>query len=190
VNAVTRLDKGVVAKGVVTMVREVGGKFLKQDKKSGIWVDIGDKKAHDKVCHAFRDVNRSIATGKRSHHSESSKSSSKKARGEPETPVLLGDHFPPQVSHKSVFTASKDGSCKRPPFPGQDIFLRSLLNNIPEDITPFPDSNDSNDAASNCSADFFEYHDDFCSNTEQSSEGKAYKPSVENPVFRCDEGMD
>jgi hypothetical protein len=41
---------------IVRKVRESGGKFVKKDGNSGEWFDIGDKEAHKKVGHAFRDA--------------------------------------------------------------------------------------------------------------------------------------
>jgi hypothetical protein len=48
--------KSGMVEHIVRKVRESGGKFVKKDGNSGEWFDIGDKEAHKKVGHAFRDA--------------------------------------------------------------------------------------------------------------------------------------
>jgi hypothetical protein len=54
--AKNRLGKTLLVAEIVKRVRESGGKFLKKDRKSGEWFDIGDKQACEKVGHALRDA--------------------------------------------------------------------------------------------------------------------------------------
>ena len=51
----TKLEKSLVVIYVVDTVRSQGGGFVKQKKKTGGWVDIGDQLARDKVGHTLRD---------------------------------------------------------------------------------------------------------------------------------------
>jgi len=44
-----------ISKGVVAAVRELGGRFLELDERSGIYKDIGDKKATEKTSQALRE---------------------------------------------------------------------------------------------------------------------------------------
>ncbi|KAL7528280.1 hypothetical protein ACHAXR_002360 [Thalassiosira sp. AJA248-18] len=48
-----RSDKSKISKGIVAAVRELGGRFLELDKQSGIYRDIGDKKAYEKTSQAL-----------------------------------------------------------------------------------------------------------------------------------------
>jgi hypothetical protein len=54
--AANKREKSTVAMGVVQLVRtrDPPGRFLKQDEKTGDWLDIGDKKAVEKVKAAMR----------------------------------------------------------------------------------------------------------------------------------------
>eukprot|EP00980_Cylindrotheca_fusiformis_P028456 scaffold22599_cov139-Cylindrotheca_fusiformis.AAC.47 len=36
------------------MVHEYGGRFLKQDEESAMWVEVSDLEARNKVAHGFR----------------------------------------------------------------------------------------------------------------------------------------
>ncbi|KAG7357373.1 hypothetical protein IV203_002061 [Nitzschia inconspicua] len=58
VAAKTKLEKTNVIQSVVEKVRRdsVGGGFIKRDFQSGLWYEIGDDKARDKVGHAIRRV--------------------------------------------------------------------------------------------------------------------------------------
>ncbi|KAL3807244.1 hypothetical protein ACHAXA_007977, partial [Cyclostephanos tholiformis] len=51
----TRNDKLKISKGIVAAVRKVGGRFLELDERSGIYIDIGDKKATEKTSQALRE---------------------------------------------------------------------------------------------------------------------------------------
>lgn len=50
-----RSDKTKISKGIVAAVRELGGRFLELDERSGIYKDIGDKKATEKTSQALRE---------------------------------------------------------------------------------------------------------------------------------------
>ncbi|KAL7542558.1 hypothetical protein ACHAXR_011887 [Thalassiosira sp. AJA248-18] len=50
-----RADKMKISKGIVAAVRELGGRFLELDERSGIYRDIGDKKATEKTSQALRE---------------------------------------------------------------------------------------------------------------------------------------
>ncbi|KAL7540413.1 hypothetical protein ACHAWF_006674 [Thalassiosira exigua] len=50
-----RSDKTKISKGIVAAVRELGGRFLELDERTGIYSDIGDKKATDKTSQALRE---------------------------------------------------------------------------------------------------------------------------------------
>lgn len=41
---------------IVSMVKECGGRFLKQDEKTGEWTDVGEHYAREKVSHALRSA--------------------------------------------------------------------------------------------------------------------------------------
>lgn len=53
--ACTRLEKPLVALRIVKKIRQARGRFLKFDKKSGLWNDVGDKKAREKTSQALRE---------------------------------------------------------------------------------------------------------------------------------------
>ena len=52
-----RLDKPLVALGIIQEWREQDppGRFLKLDEKTGLWNDVGDKKAREKTSQALRE---------------------------------------------------------------------------------------------------------------------------------------
>lgn len=50
-----RTDKMKISKGIVAAVRELGGRFLELEERSGIYRDIGDKKATEKTSQALRE---------------------------------------------------------------------------------------------------------------------------------------
>lgn len=52
-----RLDKPMVALGIIQEWRqqEPPGRFLKMDDKTGLWNDVGDKKAREKTSQALRE---------------------------------------------------------------------------------------------------------------------------------------
>ena len=61
VQAKTKLDKSMVLSAIVEKVREEnGGRFVKQ--KKGVWHEIGDEQAREKVGHAIREA---IAAGEK-----------------------------------------------------------------------------------------------------------------------------
>ena len=51
----TRLEKPLVALRIVKEIRQARGRFLKFDKKTGLWNDVGDKKAREKTSQALRE---------------------------------------------------------------------------------------------------------------------------------------
>jgi len=50
-----RTDKIKISKGIVAAVRELGGRFLELEERTGIYRDIGDKKATEKTSQALRE---------------------------------------------------------------------------------------------------------------------------------------
>jgi hypothetical protein len=52
-----RLDKPLVALEIIRAWRaqEPPGRFLKNDEKTGLWEDVGDKKAREKTSQALRE---------------------------------------------------------------------------------------------------------------------------------------
>lgn len=67
-----RLEKSDIIKEIVEIVRSYGGNFVKQES-NGVWYDVGNRKARDKVGHAMRAAiihrNRNIVETVRSSHS-------------------------------------------------------------------------------------------------------------------------
>lgn len=55
-NAPSRESKTTITMKIVSMIRECGGRFLKQDEVTGDWVDVGDHYAREKVSHALRSA--------------------------------------------------------------------------------------------------------------------------------------
>ena len=52
----TKFDKLKISKAIVATVREFGGFFLQADeKRGGLYFDIGDKRAWDKTSQALRE---------------------------------------------------------------------------------------------------------------------------------------
>jgi len=49
-----------ISKGIVAAVREIGGRFLELDERTGTYTDIGDKKATEKTSQALREGQRKI----------------------------------------------------------------------------------------------------------------------------------
>ena len=63
-----RLDKPVVALDIVKKWRSQSppGRFLKMDDKTGLWNDVGDKKAREKTSQALREkAPRSVGSSRR-----------------------------------------------------------------------------------------------------------------------------
>ena len=50
-----RREKPKIASMIVQRVRESSGRFLKQGKAAGTWVEVDDDEARIKVCHDFRN---------------------------------------------------------------------------------------------------------------------------------------
>ena len=52
-----RLDKPLVALEIIKVWREQEppGRFLKMDDNTGLWCDVGDKKAREKTSQALRE---------------------------------------------------------------------------------------------------------------------------------------
>jgi hypothetical protein len=48
-------EKRLIASSIVSEIRELKGRFLQRDSKSGLWKDIGDEKARDKTSQALRE---------------------------------------------------------------------------------------------------------------------------------------
>jgi hypothetical protein len=48
-------DKAVIARRIVRIIRERGGRFLRRDDSTGQWIDVGDKKAVEKTSQALRE---------------------------------------------------------------------------------------------------------------------------------------
>jgi hypothetical protein len=62
-----RLDKPLVALSIIKIWRtqKPPGRFLKMDDKSGLWNDVGDKKAREKTSQALREKAPEIRKGMR-----------------------------------------------------------------------------------------------------------------------------
>lgn len=52
----SKLDKSLVVIAIVDTIRSCGGGFVKQDRKTKKWIEIGDQLARDKVGHSLRDT--------------------------------------------------------------------------------------------------------------------------------------
>jgi hypothetical protein len=53
--AAKRKDKPFIAKRVVLAVRRLGGRFLKKDRDTNSWRDVGNSKAREKTSQALRE---------------------------------------------------------------------------------------------------------------------------------------
>jgi hypothetical protein len=53
-NAERRDKKSKIADQLVNVIKASPGRFLKRDEKSGLWVEVNDKEAREKVCHGLR----------------------------------------------------------------------------------------------------------------------------------------
>lgn len=51
-----KLDKARIAKEIIAQVHALPGRFLKQDGKTGKWLEINEQKAKKKCGQAFRDI--------------------------------------------------------------------------------------------------------------------------------------
>ena len=52
--ASSRSEKTKIAKSIVAMIQGYSGRFLKQDDECGVWVEVSDDEARQKVNHGFR----------------------------------------------------------------------------------------------------------------------------------------
>jgi hypothetical protein len=76
-NTKTRDVKTSIKKEIVGSIREYGGRFLKKDKQTDMWHEVGDDYAHDKVSHALRSAN---------DPEKKCRQKKKKAKNQPPTP--------------------------------------------------------------------------------------------------------
>ena len=61
---VSKFEKTVFAQTVLKIIKEQGGRFLKQGKNiPGGWKEINDEQAHEKISHAFRNRRRGSGMG-------------------------------------------------------------------------------------------------------------------------------
>jgi hypothetical protein len=56
IKAENRYEKSLVSHAIVTDILQTGGRFLKQNVSLGIWVELSEQEARDKVGHAVRDA--------------------------------------------------------------------------------------------------------------------------------------
>jgi len=88
-------DKILIARRIVSIIRQSGGRFLRRDEASQEWVDIGDKKATEKTSQSLReglDVRQKTAHMRGQQHrrsgSDSSQLSAAKKRARKVTPTV------------------------------------------------------------------------------------------------------
>lgn len=55
-SSATRENKTNITCRIVMMIRQSGGRFLKQDELTGEWKDVADQYAREKVSHALRSA--------------------------------------------------------------------------------------------------------------------------------------
>lgn len=62
---VSKFEKTVFAQTVLRIIKEHGGRFLKQQRKNdqGGWKEMNDEQAHEKISHAFRNRRRGSGMG-------------------------------------------------------------------------------------------------------------------------------
>lgn len=48
-------DKAFIARKIVGIVRERGGRFLRRDRNNGCWSEVGERKATEKTSQALRE---------------------------------------------------------------------------------------------------------------------------------------
>jgi hypothetical protein len=70
IQASTKNDKTLVVKSIVDVIRQNGGRFVKQDS-DGRWHDIGDSQAKEKVGHSLRDQVTALSKQKKDFASSS-----------------------------------------------------------------------------------------------------------------------
>jgi hypothetical protein len=64
-NAKSRDDKTRITDEIVASIRECRERFLRKDKNTNMWYDVGDVYAHEKVSHALRSAKDPERTCKR-----------------------------------------------------------------------------------------------------------------------------
>ncbi len=106
-NKASRIEKPVIALAVVHQVRALlpSGRFLKLDKSTGKWFDVGDKKAREKTSQALREPKKegdappNPCTRKRRTESDSSNSSdsSHSTRNQMENEVVRKEPEPEKM---------------------------------------------------------------------------------------------
>mmetsp|Transcript_20627 Transcript_20627/g.47649 ORF Transcript_20627/g.47649 Transcript_20627/m.47649 type:complete len:178 (-) Transcript_20627:318-851(-) len=69
--APTKLEKSLVVIQIVDTIRDGGGHFVKYDRKTQSWVEIGDQLAREKVGHALRDIISNLKSMDESQRSQS-----------------------------------------------------------------------------------------------------------------------
>lgn len=52
----TKMEKSVIVLSIVEAVREAGGNFVRQDRRTGEWYDIGDAQAREKTGQNLREM--------------------------------------------------------------------------------------------------------------------------------------
>ena len=125
-----RRDKPLMARSVVLIIRNRGGRFLRRDEKDGRLYEVGDEKAEAKTSQALREgldvratksaantlrgtTGRSDGTKKRKNSSSSDEGSSKSKDGKKklvEPVIKMPKHLPQPLVHS--------GQYARPPPPG------------------------------------------------------------------------
>jgi len=55
-NCTSRDDKSRITDEIIKSIRQCGSRFLKKDEKTGLFEDVGDEYAHEKVSHALRSA--------------------------------------------------------------------------------------------------------------------------------------
>lgn len=63
---IVKLQREHLSKSTVSFVRSLGGRFLERDKSCGLWFEVGDDRAIEKVMRSFTDRFRSVNRRKNS----------------------------------------------------------------------------------------------------------------------------
>lgn len=103
--------KNTIVISIVKSIRENGGRFIKQDKDSGRWHEIGDSQARDKVHHSLRD-HVYIKSKKQEAKGTSKKSPplhSQGAKRPPDQMASSGLQQEDSSNHKTLRVAGRDG---------------------------------------------------------------------------------
>ena len=90
-------EKRLIASSIVSEIRGLDppGRFLQQDKKSGLWKDIGDEKARDKTSQALRE---NAPTIRAEIETEINEQRAELKKEEQEAQASATTHMPPQSS--------------------------------------------------------------------------------------------